>query len=132
MQNEHSIKDFCTDDVLSIRPDLTEEQAFEVLETVLNNDDSDCGLTAETLEFWAGSMFPLPKASNVYDVEITETLQLCLTVKAADISAAIAQVKEAYHNGVYVLDSSHFMGAEFTSPDADEQAWLREMEVLNG
>ena len=46
------------EDVLEVRPDLTDEQAMEVLEQVENNHDADVGVSWETLEMWADSLFP--------------------------------------------------------------------------
>lgn len=44
-----------TDDILSIRPDLTIDQANEVLLTYLNRDKSD---TYEVLDYIAADLFP--------------------------------------------------------------------------
>lgn len=49
-----------TDDVLSIREDLTEEQAMEVLERVDRKHDASIGVCWETLEIYAEDMFPEP------------------------------------------------------------------------
>jgi hypothetical protein len=46
------------DDVLSIRPDLTEEQAAEVLGRVEDIHDASIGISWETLEAVADDLFP--------------------------------------------------------------------------
>lgn len=46
------------DDVLSIRPDLTEEQAGEVLGRVEDCHDASIGVSWDTLEIIADEMFP--------------------------------------------------------------------------
>lgn len=46
------------DDVLSIRPDLTEEQAGEVLGRVEDCHDASIGVSWDTLEIVADEMFP--------------------------------------------------------------------------
>ncbi len=47
-----------TDDVLSIRPDLTEEQAAQVLAVADNRHDATIGITWGVLEFHAEWLFP--------------------------------------------------------------------------
>lgn len=46
------------DDVLSIRPDLTEEQAGEVICRVEQCHDASLGVTWDTLDEVAGDLFP--------------------------------------------------------------------------
>lgn len=46
------------DDVLSVRPDLTEEQAGEVLGRVEDCHDASIGVSWDTLEIVADEMFP--------------------------------------------------------------------------
>ena len=46
------------DDVLSIRPDLTEEQAGEVLGRVEDCHDASIGVSWDTLEIYAEEMYP--------------------------------------------------------------------------
>lgn len=46
------------DDVLSIRPDLTEEQAGEVLGRVEDIHDASIGVSWDTLECCADDLFP--------------------------------------------------------------------------
>ncbi len=46
------------DDVLAVRPDLTAEQAYEVLEACADDHDANLGLTWYTLETCADQLFP--------------------------------------------------------------------------
>ena len=46
------------EDVIGVRPDLTNEQAWEVLEQVGDNVDSEFGISWTTLENFADEMFP--------------------------------------------------------------------------
>ena len=49
------------DDVLSVRPDLTKDQAREVLYTVDLNHDASIGISWEVIEIIAENMFEPPK-----------------------------------------------------------------------
>ena len=46
------------EDVQKNRPDLTDEQAFEVLEQVVNKHDADIGISWDTLKAWANELYP--------------------------------------------------------------------------
>jgi hypothetical protein len=46
-----------TSDVLDIRPDLTAEQAWEVLKMVEHHHDASCGISWCSLDFWAEELF---------------------------------------------------------------------------
>lgn len=46
------------DDVLEIRPDLTEDQAWHVLETNYHEHDANYGITWDTLKGWADYLYP--------------------------------------------------------------------------
>lgn len=49
------------DEVIAVRPDLTDEQAWEVLQEVERTADGDTGITWRVLEKTAGSLFgPAP------------------------------------------------------------------------
>jgi hypothetical protein len=52
------------EDVQGVRPDLTDEQAFEVLEQVGDKHDAEWCITWTTLETVADGMFPNPYESN--------------------------------------------------------------------
>lgn len=43
-----------------------------------------------------------------YDVKITETLEKTVTVQAESHDAAEEQVRAAYYNSEYILDSENF------------------------
>jgi len=47
------------EDVTGIRPDLTEDQAWEVLEQVRDNHDADWGISYTTLETVADDLFSI-------------------------------------------------------------------------
>lgn len=49
---------WCIDDVKGIRPDLTDEQASEVLEEVGRKHDAEYGINWTTLECMADILFP--------------------------------------------------------------------------
>lgn len=48
-----------------------------------------------------------------YDVKITETLEKTVTVQAESHDAAEEQVRAAYYNSEYILDSENFTGVVF-------------------
>lgn len=48
-----------------------------------------------------------------YDIKITETLEKTVTVEAASREEAEEQVRQAYYNSEYILDSENFTGVEF-------------------
>ncbi len=61
LAKHHSIAAiWCTDDVRGVRPDLTEEQAWEVLQQVLEHHDAEWGINWTTLEATADELFPRP------------------------------------------------------------------------
>ena len=53
---------WCTEDVRGLRPDLSAEQAWEVLLQVENIHDAELGISWTTLEIVADDLFP--KAEN--------------------------------------------------------------------
>ena len=48
-----------------------------------------------------------------YDIKITETLEKTVTVEAASHEEAEEQVRQAYYDSEYILDSENFTGVEF-------------------
>jgi hypothetical protein len=46
------------EDVQGVRPDLTEDQAWEVLQEVERKHDGEAGTNWTTLEFFADELFP--------------------------------------------------------------------------
>ena len=51
-----------------------------------------------------------------YDVKITETLEKTVTVQAESHDAAEEQVRAAYYNSEYILDSENFTGVRSARP----------------
>jgi hypothetical protein len=49
---------WCIDDVQGIRPDLTDEQASEVIEEVSRKHDAEYGISWTTLDCMADMLFP--------------------------------------------------------------------------
>ena len=61
LAKQHSIAAiWCTEDVLGVRPHLTEEQAWEVLQQVDDQHDAAWGICWITLETVADDLFPQP------------------------------------------------------------------------
>ena len=56
-ENEIMIK-WHVDDVLSVRPDLTKDQAFEVLLNCKSSHDAAVGISWDVIDTTASSMFP--------------------------------------------------------------------------
>jgi len=56
------------DDVKVVRPDLTDDEALDVLERVKSKHDATMGVSWDTLECWADMLFPSP--SNRSDKDI--------------------------------------------------------------
>ncbi len=52
------------EDVQEIRPDLNDDQAWEVLQAAERKHDATLGICWETLEFWAEDLFPEPDDSD--------------------------------------------------------------------
>jgi len=51
-------------DVQEVRPDLTDDQAWEVLQQVESKQDANIGVTWETLECVAEDLFGFPPDNN--------------------------------------------------------------------
>jgi hypothetical protein len=59
LARHHSIAAiWCTDDVRGVRPHLTEDQAWEVLQQVDDHHDADWGINWTTLATAADDLFP--------------------------------------------------------------------------
>ena len=67
-----------------------------------------------------------------YDIKITETLEKTVTVEAASREEAEEQVRQAYYDSEYILDSENFTGVEFgTEAERDlVQEQKKLMDVL--
>ena len=63
-----------------------------------------------------------------YDIKITETLEKTVTVEAASREEAEEQVRQAYYNSEYILDSENFTGVEFGT--AAEREIVQEQKHL--
>lgn len=50
---------------------------------------------------------------KVYQIEIEETLQKVVKIKADSLDDAISIAEERYRNEEYILNEDNFMGAEF-------------------
>lgn len=50
-----------------------------------------------------------------FDVTITETLKMTVTVKAGSQQDAEELVSERWRNSEYILDAEHFTGVDFTA-----------------
>jgi hypothetical protein len=61
-----------TDDVLEVRPDLTEDQAWEVLQLAEADHDANHGICWETLVITAESLFPEPEAPDGDETDESE------------------------------------------------------------
>lgn len=55
-----------------------------------------------------------------YDVKITETLEKTVTVQTESHDAAEEQVRAAYYNSEYILDSENFTGVAFGTTEERE------------
>jgi len=55
---------WCIDDVKGIRPHLTNDQAWEVLQEAGRKHDAEYGINWITLEIFADEMFPDPSKSG--------------------------------------------------------------------
>jgi len=65
LAKHHSIAAiWCTDDVRGLRPHLTEEQAWEVLQEVAHHHDAEWGITWTTLETTADDLFFEPASEQ--------------------------------------------------------------------
>ncbi len=51
--------------------------------------------------------------AKVYQIEIEETLQKVVKIKANSLEDAISIAQERYKNEQYILNEDNFMGAEF-------------------
>jgi hypothetical protein len=49
---------WCTDDVMELRPDLSEDQAWEVLQLAMDKHDASYGIDWTTLEIFAEVLYP--------------------------------------------------------------------------
>jgi hypothetical protein len=50
--------DWHIEDVQSVRPDLNDDQAADVLEAVADNHDANYGINWDVLRYWADELYP--------------------------------------------------------------------------
>lgn len=67
MNNEE--KDTCTivwhiDDVLSVRPDLSNDQARQILLQLKHNHDASIGINWDVIDIYAETAFPVVEEAN--------------------------------------------------------------------
>ena len=55
---------WCIKDLKAVRPDLTDDQAWEVLEQVGHKHDAEYGINWTTLEVTAADLFPEPSTTR--------------------------------------------------------------------
>ena len=68
---KHIIIIWSIDDVLSIRPNLTEEQAMDVLMLAKRRHDANEGINWDTLTCWADEVYPEPEETEADEDGIT-------------------------------------------------------------
>lgn len=64
-----------------------------------------------------------------FDVTITETLQMVVTVEASDKAEAEQMVTEMWSKGDVILDADHFVGAEIVSNEGKELPSERDARI---
>ena len=80
------------EDVQSVRPDLTNDQAMDVLEMVERKHDATIGITWDTLEIWADELYPLDSLElkvpyvSVWDSGVEVTTQATVNIKTGEIT----------------------------------------------
>ncbi|MFQ7311673.1 MAG: DUF3846 domain-containing protein [Sellimonas sp.] len=65
-----------------------------------------------------------------YDIKITETLEKTVTVEAASREEAEEQVRQAYYDSEYILDSENFTGVEFGT-EAERELVQEQKHLMN-
>lgn len=79
-----------TGDVQSVRPDLTDDQAWEVLQKVERNHDANFGINWEVLECQADALYPEPEQTT-FEVTVAVRTTETYRVEAANAQAARAR-----------------------------------------
>lgn len=54
---------------------------------------------------------------KMYDVMITETLQMTVPIEAESLAEAEQIAEENWNNSQYILDADHFVGADFKAKE---------------
>ena len=63
-------------------------------------------------------------ALREFEVTITETLKMTVTVEAADRHEAEQIVSDNWRNSEYILDADHFIGVEFEAKRPEREVSL--------
>lgn len=61
-----------TSDVQEVRPDLTDDQAWEVLCLAKSEHDANIGISWDTLDYWADYLYPVDNDAVEHDAEIDQ------------------------------------------------------------
>lgn len=77
-----------TEDVRSVRPDLTADQAWEVLRAVKRYHDDQFGITWEVLDHHAESLYPEPEPKTF---EVTVVARTKETYRVEAVNAELAE-----------------------------------------
>ncbi|MCL2587830.1 MAG: DpnD/PcfM family protein [Oscillospiraceae bacterium] len=67
-------------------------------------------------------------ALREFEVTITETLRMTVTVTARDQCEAEEIVSENWNNGEYILDADHFVNADFEAAPVKRESPARGTE----
>ena len=89
-------------DVKTLRPDLTDSECMEVLETVQQCHDANLGITWHTLDLWADELFPpTPEAEALLekieglDLGFGEFAERCRPNETAEQTIARIEAEDA-------------------------------------
>jgi hypothetical protein len=61
-----------TSDVQEVRPDLTDDQAWEVLCLAKAEHDANIGINWDILDYWAAYLYPVDYDAVEHDAEIDQ------------------------------------------------------------
>lgn len=61
---------------------------------------------------------------KMYDVMITETLQMTVPIEAESLAEAEQIAEENWNNSQYILDADHFVGADFKAKECVREKGL--------
>lgn len=78
---------WCVEDVQSVRPDLTDDEAWEVLLEVKRHHDANFGITWDVLERHADQLYPEPEVKT-FEVRVATRTTAVYRVEAPNARAA--------------------------------------------
>jgi len=55
---DHISIDWYSDDIISVNPSLTTEEAMKVLKAIHDKYDCDLGITLDVIEYWVTELYP--------------------------------------------------------------------------